>query len=271
MDGKFEVTDADLRDHFVYPLSVEHFNRLSRMARVLDHMSGTVDHWLAYEKTRSTFLMRSLRPFFKRSKKRVVSETPQDALDIATYTRFSHPIHLLTQSLNWLIQREKLIIQQIFPSRCGRLFSNTVKSTFEAFVKVINRLTIPVLNSHIDCLFDLGVLSTFRDVTVTFDLPDDDVTTPPDRSMSVQLTSITQPPQKASWDILGSFAQLVEKHDLQFVPAGGGVSPLTSNVILFLIELSEYAAVLSDIPGADLKGYALHVINNLIDDSRLCL
>jgi hypothetical protein len=49
----------------------------------------------------------------------VISHTPPDASDIAMYTRFSHPIHLLMQSLNWLIQREKLIIQKIVPSRHG--------------------------------------------------------------------------------------------------------------------------------------------------------
>jgi hypothetical protein len=55
-----------------------------------------------------------------------------------------------------------------------RLFSNTVEKAFEAFVKVIDRLAVPVLNSHIDSLFDLDLIPTLAHVKPTFNPPGDE-------------------------------------------------------------------------------------------------
>jgi exocyst complex protein 7 len=82
--------------------------------------------------------------------------------------------------------------------------------------------------------------------------------------MGRRLDDRITPRTDAAQTVLASFLQLVEKHDLQFVPPAGGVSPLTSNVILFLMELSEYEPVLSTIQDTSIQLYAQQVLERLM-------
>jgi hypothetical protein len=57
------------------------------------------------------------------------------------------------------------------------------------------------------------------------------------------LLELMQPLIGIARTVLTTFADLVAKHNTACVPPTGGVSPLKSNSILFLVELSAYAPV----------------------------
>jgi exocyst complex protein 7 len=232
------------------------------MARVVDEPTRQIID-AEYAKTRSTFLKRTLRPLFEKSRDRPLSSGSSDVLDIAVYERLSHPFHLLARSLNFLAIRETDIIQAIFPDGRDRIFLDALQEALKSFTKIVNKLRLPVLTSHVDLLFDLDVLATLRVVMADLSLLCES-TLRTERSMIVSLLDLMQPLIGIARTTLTTFADLVAKHDPAFVPPTGGVSALTSNSILFLIELSAYAPVLAEIEGFALPAYSTTILTRLV-------
>jgi exocyst complex protein 7 len=219
VNGKFTVTIPELKESEAWPIQPETFRLLSEMGKIVD--ADTLKVIVAdYSKLRSAFLKKSLRPLFKKSRDMLVSTGPADVLDIGTYQRLSHPMHLLAQSLNYLALREKNLIQRIFPLDHIEIFIECMRDAFKSFTKTVNKLLLPALNSHIDVLFNLDLLTTLREIMADFSLLGD-TSQRSDKSMTVVLMDLMQPLMEITRVSLISFTDLFEKHDPTFVPLNG--------------------------------------------------
>jgi hypothetical protein len=98
----------------------------------------------------------------------------------------------------------------------------------------------------------LDLIETLQAVNSSFDPPETSISEPADRACLLKFREMIYP----FWDTIrtsfNNFFGQIEHHDVQFVPPDGGVSPLTSNVILFLTELCPYAPILAQHPGMEL-------------------
>jgi hypothetical protein len=260
--GEFVVTNGQLAADIYHPIPAETFRLLGQMARVVNASTMEIIQG-DYAKTRASFLKKTLGPLFGKSRDRTMGQGPQDVLDVATYERWSHPVHLLAQTMRFLAMREKDILRRIFSDGHERVFLQCMDHTFTSFMKIVNKLRVPVLNSHVDLLFDLDLLRTLQTIMGDISLLCES-TERAERSYVVEFLDLMQPLIDVTRSTLTTFADLVEKHDLAFVPTTGSVSPLTSNSVLFLIELAEYAPVLDGIPGYSLPVYSTTVITRLI-------
>jgi hypothetical protein len=75
---------------------------------------GAQEHVDDWKTIRLQFLRDTLYYFSEKSQERVPSTGPFDILDIGTYQRLSHPVHLFGYSLAYLCQREWHITKTIF-------------------------------------------------------------------------------------------------------------------------------------------------------------
>ena len=266
-NGKFVVKNEELRKNMCYPIPEENFERLSRLEDVLSGM-GVKSQQEYYVKSRSKFIMDSLQGLMTQAEVREIRQPPGDVLDIPHYQKQSHPIHLLAFVLEFMVNREDEIAQKIFGAKCGPIFNETIQTPFNVFIKKVEKLRVPVLNSHVDVLFDLDLVSTLRDIMLSFDRPEADIGSVSDRPKMQKIRDMINPFYDTIRNSLELFVQLVEKHDLSFVPQGGGVSPLTSNVILFLTDLCLYSGILDTVPGLSFESLIMDTLKNLLENLR---
>ena len=264
-NGKFVVTNEELRQNVCYPIPAENFERLAKLEAVLSAMCVKSQQEY-YVKSRSKFIMDSLQGLFSRAEKRQIRQPPGDVLDIPNYQKQSHPIHRLAFVLEFMVNREDEISQKVFGPKAGAIFYETIQTPFNMFVQKVEKLRVPTLNSHVDVLFDLDLVSTLREIMLSFDRPDLSFG---DMSGRPKIREMISPFYETIRNSLDSFVELVEKHDLAFVPQGGGVSPLTSNVILFLTDLCSYSTILVDtVAGKSFENLVMDTLKNLLENLK---
>lgn len=261
--GDFNVISDELNEQITYPLLENDFQRMKVITGVIvDMMSHTNEFVEQYAASRSQFIDATFRKIIKIVKPRTPMNAPIDPLLIPKYFRKSHSIHLLCFAYRFIVDRETEIKRKIFGNLRGVLDKVIEKSFDEIFVPNIKSQVQP-LNQHIDCLFDLDIIQTLRTILPTFDKYKDEST----YNHQEVIESLMQPFANNTKNIIEALISAIEKHDQTFLPVDGGVSPLTSNILLFLIHLFPYEDSLTNI--MPINTIVTRIISSLISNIEL--
>lgn len=258
-NGKF-VTDQDLlRKDTSWPIPDEHIEKLAQMERVLTATGEKVqrNHYAA---ARSKFLEATLQPLLDAAVARTIRSSG-DVLDIPTYRKQSHPLHRLAFTLDLLMPREAVIAQKIFGDDWAEPFGAATDMIFKTFIAKIDEMKVDSLNSHVDVLFDLDIIATLREISLSFQ----EVENGQGAHIIIQKRNGFI---DCIMDTMKNFVQLVDKHDYTIIPPDGGVTPLTSNVILFLIDLCAYPDIQAEMKDLNQQALPVIAIEKLIENIK---
>lgn len=224
--------------------------------------------------------------------KRSQSTSPMNILDIPSYQPLSHPFIMLGYSLSFILNRERVLTEKIFgedgPNVFKSLITHRVSSGgnekiipnfWLSSLESLAKLEIPI-QSQCDVLLDCDIVTTltYMRSTIPFIKPNEPKNTPQKTNSMVVGTPTVQITNSTKQSLidqvfssisdhivncLRSFSEAVEKHDQWYVTPGGSVSAMTSNVILFLIKLTDYQTCVDNLSGCSLSGICEEVLNNL--------
>lgn len=261
--GVFTVRSEELNKQITYPFLENDFTRMKIITGVIVDMRYDMDKFIKYyTDTREKFIESTIKKIAKYVKPRTPLSGPIDPLLVPTYFKKSHNIHLFLYTYRFIVDRETEIKKKIFGNLRGVLDKVIEKSFDEIFLPNI-KSQVQTLNQHIDCLFDLDIIQTLKAILPTFDKYQDEST----YNHQEVIESSMQPFANATKNVIESLINAIEKHDQTFLPVDGGVSPLTSNILLFLIHLYPYEDVLNEI--MQINSIVTRVITNLISNIEL--
>jgi len=218
-----------LKDSF-YPTDMFILNRIKSISEIF-RVIGKEEHKEKYIQTRLNMLNTSLQPFMASSRVRILSPGPFNIIDLPRYQKCSHPIHLLIFCFRYHFAREIVFSKYIFGDSYMPIFERIIRPVFLDIEKTIRALKQPI-QSHTDILLDLDLLGTLSDFM--------------DRIAKDQIEYIQEISLLASEfkdtiiKIFGQFISCIEHHDPSANTPNGTVSAITSNVLHFLISLTQY-------------------------------
>lgn len=261
--GVFTVQSDELNQNITYPFLENDFNRMKVITGVIVDMRTNMDEFIKfYTESRNHFINGTIRKITKMVKPRSPISGPTDPLLIPSYFQKSHTIHLFLYTYRFIVERETEIKRKIFGNLRGVLDKVIEESFDEIFLPNI-KSQVQTLNQHTDCLFDLDIIQTLKAILPTFDKYQDEST----YNHREVIEANMQPFATATKNVMESFINAIEKHDQTFLPVDGGVSPLTSNILLFLIHLFPYEDVLNEI--MQINSIVTRVITNLVSNIEL--
>lgn len=262
-NGVFSVLCDELNQQITYPFLENDFTRMKVITGVIVDMRSNMDEFIdMYTETRNNFISATFKKIIKMVKPRTPLSGPIDPLLIPTYFRKSHSIHLLLFTYRFIVDRETEIKRKIFGNLRG-VVDKVIEKSFDEILLPNIKSQVQTLNQHIDCLFDLDIIQTLKAILPTFDKYKDEST----YNHQEVIQSSIQPFATATKNVIESLISAIEKHDQAFLPVDGGVSPLTSNILLFLIHLYPYEDVLNEI--MHINSIVTRVITNLITNIEL--
>lgn len=234
--GDFVIQCEGLNNNLTYPITDADFEQLQRIAQVLIDIDDTHVFERYYE-SRQEFIAATMKKISKNTKPPVFLNGPIDPLLIPTYFRKSAMIHLLLFTYRFIVERETEIARRIFGDR-KEVFDNVIQPSFkEIFMSSIKAAYSQTPSQHVDCLFELDVIQTIQTILPSFDA---NYTDEASKKHQRDLSNMINPFANNIKNIIDSLEVAIEKHDQAFLTSDGGVSPLTSNVLLFLIHLFPY-------------------------------
>ncbi|EAX95086.1 Exo70 exocyst complex subunit family protein [Trichomonas vaginalis G3] len=258
-NGKFVITDSKYENP-IYPVPEELLKKMNRMAFALDKIRCT-EHISIYNKARIKAIEESLGAIVAEAKKRVVLPGPLNVLDLPTYQKHQHPVHTVANLVGFFYKRERAFALAVFGDKYQTPFNSSFTPCFAMFIKIIDALQANV-QAHIDILLEIDLVGTIVEVLESL-VNEEDFST-----YAVQLAQLSHSFHINIERILGQFKSAVEHHDPNSVPASGGVSALVSNVILFLISLTQYRLGLSQVISQSLENYVPQVLAALDKNVR---
>ncbi|KAH0785206.1 Exocyst complex component EXO70A1 [Histomonas meleagridis] len=262
VDDKFTILNEELRENITYPITDEEFSQLSAMSKLFAETKNKI-HYRSYTNTRNAFIDATLSRLQAKSSKRYIDTGEPDVIQIPSYDHHSHPIHLYIFTLHYLIKREISIAKRIFGSEYMIPLRCIIGPTYESLFKVTEQVHFNELNSHTDILFDLDLFSTLKKVeSDPLDVPETDENSP----FLKKFIDALEPIRGTIKTTFDKFIHGVEKHDTNMIPNGGDISPLTSNVLLFLGDLCIYSEALKGTPGYSLETVATKSVKALLDN-----
>ncbi|OHS93703.1 Exo70 exocyst complex subunit family protein [Tritrichomonas foetus] len=241
-DKNFVIRNEDLNKNITYPITDDDFRKMGEVVRVLKDLFDK-DYLVKYAEARRQFLEDSLRKLIKATKTRTTLSGNIDPLLIPSYFYHSHPIHMLLLTFNFLVDRETEMAHKIFINQVDFIcvMNMLLSETLTEIIDIIKKNCYQTLNQHVDCLFDLDLAQTLQTIVPTFDK----YVEGNQKMQQENFKKIIAPFYSTIKSTFENLNSAIEKHDPAFLPFDGGVSPLTSNVLLFLIHLFPYESVLN--------------------------
>ena len=262
-NDKFVNTVKEYDDP-LYPISEDILERMHTMATILlqlepgANLSTVTDYSTAHSKQ----IMESLQPLIDKCYSRTVVPHLLNILDLPTYKKKSHPIHMYSHAIVFFFKREKAFADKIFgiDNKYGKnAFHGSIKEAFDKFIKMASDLRAKDdAETHVDILFDLDIVGSIREMMDNLIEDSELYTLQYSQLMGLQHSFIL-PPES----IFQKYAEAVLTHDTNAIPPRGGVTAVVSNVIYFLGELTEYNKSFEQIPKLSLDNYVNTVLENL--------
>lgn len=253
-DNKLKITNKELRDNIYYPITSKNFEHMVTIINLFKELKGKTDFRAQNEKlspeymfstSRRAFINRSLSQFLIECKKdRNIKTGNINVLEISNYKRKNHPIHLFSYALEFLVHREMKITERLFSDDYLSIVSSNVESAMTYYANTISTLQKPIV-SHIDALFDLDLESTILDV---FDSLQAAYSTNQVENIFNPIHHIQNIASKLDetvCDVILKFLDAIIIHDPNYVPPSGTISPISANVLFYLLNLLEYPNVLN--------------------------
>lgn len=254
-NDEFLILNEELRNNIFYPIKEETLILLKNITDVLIKFENT-QCVQTYVSSRSKFLDTTLNNYEKIPKRNIKSSF--DILEIPSYEKHSNQIHILIYIIFFMEKREREISIRIFGNDYYYpAFKKSFGPSFKFLINKIQDLQDSDIVSHLDILFDLDLINSIHDIITN------EIFYKKDKSLKTLIDTM-----RASEIIIKKTLQTyliaIEKHDFSNVTDDGNVSPLTSNVLIYLSELSNYINPLKTIPGFWFDTLCSLIINNLV-------
>lgn len=251
-DGKFVLTEK-LYENPIYPVAEELLRMMKRMAEVLD-ITLCEDQYKEYQNARIDAINESISPILDASKKRVLQAQTLDIIDLPNYKPKEHPIHTIGYLVSFFYKRELAFAKAIFGEKYKNPFVNSFTPLFNTFKSICHSVMFANVQSPIDILFDVDLVSTIVDVLES-EVNEDEFS-----MFAVQLAQMSHMFHSGIERVLSAYKSAVEHHDPDNIPASGGVTANVSNVIIFLKKLSIYKKGIEQVGGLSFDQFAPAVL-----------
>ena len=261
-NDEFVCTVKEYEKDPLYPISENILHRMHTMATILLQLEpgANLSTVKDYSTAHSRQIMESLKPLIDKCYPRTVLPGPMNILDLPTYKKRSHPIHIYSHAIVFFFRREKAFANKIFgiDNKYGKeAFYGSIQEAFQTYVKMVSNL-LAKIEAHVDILFDLDIVGTVTEMMDSLITDSELYTLQYNHLMQLQHSFIL--PSEAAFQ---KYTEAVLMHDPNAIPPRGGVTAVASNVIYFLGALTEYKKGIQQIPKLSLDTYVNGVLENL--------